>query len=255
VGEHRRCPACGSERPAGSHAEGPCPFCLLGLALTPAEADAVEDAADLLVPETEYRVLTILGTDAAGTTYLAEQERPRRLVTLHVAKLGLPSSEQQRREIRDRAAALERLFHPAIQPIIEARRTATGDGCVVGAYVQGQQLTRYCQSSRVDDEGRATVFATICDGVDYAHGQGVCHGRLTPDMVVMRPTEGDPAAPVLVGFSLFDGSPPGVDADIEGLEAIARALGWSGPAPARWESVRSIRDTVCGCWRKARSRG
>jgi serine/threonine protein kinase len=255
VSERLRCPACGSERPAGAPVEGPCPLCLLVLALTPASADAVEEDADLLVPEEEYRVLTILGTDAAGTTYLAEQERSRRLVAMHLVKLGPSSSERQRLAVRDRAATLERLSHPAIQSIIQARRTPTGDGCVVAAYVQGQTLARYAQSPRVSDEMRAAVFATICDAVADAHRQGVCHGRLGPDMVVMRSSGDDPATPVLVGFSLFDGPPPGIEADFAGLETIARALGWSGTAPARWESVRSIRDTVCGCWREARSRG
>jgi serine/threonine protein kinase len=225
------------------------------LALTPASADAAEDDADLPVSEEEYRVLTILGTDAAGTTYLAERERSRGLVAMHLVKLGPPSSERQRLAVRDRAAALERLSHPAIQPIIQARRTATGDGCVVAAYVQGQPLARYAQSPRVDDETRAAVFETICDAVADAHRQGVCHGRLGPEVVVMRSSGVAPATPVLVGFSLFDGPAPGIDADIAGLETIARVLGWSGTAPARWESVRSIRDAVCARWLDARSRG
>jgi serine/threonine protein kinase len=223
-----------------------CPSCLLELALVePADPSCDDVDDDPLVPETAYRVVTILGADSTGTTYLAEQEGTRRLVTLHVVALQLPIDETRRRAFRDRVAALGRLSHPAIQRVIEARRTAAGDGCVVAPYVNGPQIARYCQSPQVNGASRARIFSTICDAVASAHALGVCHGRLGPDMVIVRPMGDALAVPVVLGFSVFPAEPPPLGADLRGLEAVARAMGWTGRAPASWPSIDALRDEVC----------
>lgn len=249
-----RCPRCGAGTAgSGSAVSGMCPSCLLELALmTPADpsCDDVDDDGDLLVPEAAYRVVTILGTDSTGTMYLAEQDRTRRLVTLHVVALQLPTDEARRRAFRERVAALGRLSHPAILRIIEARRTAAGDGCVVAPYVNGTQLARYCRSPHVDGALLARMFSAICDAIASAHGQGVCHGRLGPDMVIVRPMGDDPAAPVVLGFSVFPADPPPLVTDVHGLEAVARAMGWTGEAPPSWPSIDALRDEVCRGWRR-----
>ena len=227
-----------------------CPSCLLELALIPPADSSCDDADDdLLAPETAYRVVTILGADPTGTTYLAEQDRTRRLVTLHVVALQPPIDEARRRAFRERVASLGRLSHPAIQRVIEARRTASGDGCVVAPYVNGPQLSRYCQSPRADAASLARIFSAVCDAIAGAHAQGVCHGRLGPDMVIVRPVGDDPAAPIVLGFSVFPADPPPFDADIRGLETVARAMGWTGKAPPSWPSIGALRDEVCGFWR------
>lgn len=235
---------------------GMCPVCLLQLALTaPADSsfdESDEDGADVLVPETPYRVVTILGADATGTTYLAEQGPSRRLVTLHVVELPKPMDEARTRALRERLAALGRLSHPAIQPVIEARRTSSGDACVVAVYVHGSQLARYCQASRVDGAWLERVFSIICDAIASAHRQGVCHGRLGPDMIIVRPVGEVRAAPVVLGFSVVPGEPPAIESDLRGLEAIARAMGWTGQGRPSWPSIEALREDVCREWRSPR---
>jgi eukaryotic-like serine/threonine-protein kinase len=227
-----------------------CPSCLLELALLGPDDPLPEECEDEpLVPEAAYRVVTILAADDSGTTYLAEQDRTKRLVTLHVVKLEQPFDEQRRRAFRERVSALGRLAHPAIQPVIEARRTAAGDGCVVSPFVNGPQLLRYCQSNRVDGRARARLFSTVCEAIAFAHGRGVCHGRLGPDVVVVRLV----SAPVVVGFSVFSGASPDFDADLAGLEAIARSMGWTGPSRGPWASAEALRDAVCADWEQRES--
>jgi serine/threonine protein kinase len=230
-----------------------CPSCLLELALLDPGDPCCEDGEDEpLVPEAAYRVVTILGTDDSGTTYLAEQDRTRRLVTLHVVMLSQPFDDARRQAFRERVSLLGRLAHPAIQPIVEARRTAGGDGCVVASFVHGRQLVRYCQSPRVDGPSRARLFSIVCDAIACAHRLGACHGRLGPDMVVVRPEGEDSATPVVVGFSVFPGAAPGFGADLAGLESIARAMGWTGQAQGPWESIETLRAAVCSAWEQGR---
>jgi serine/threonine protein kinase len=247
VADSRRCPRCGAEE-SRCDLSGTCASCLLELALLASDDPSPDEGEDApLVPETAYRVVTILGADESGTTYLAEQAQARRLVTLHVVKLPQPFDDEQRRVFRERVQALRRLDHPIIQPIIDARRTKAGDGCVVAAYLNGTQIARYCQSPQVDDATRARLFSLVCEAMSHAHDQRVPHGRLRPDQVVVRLLNESKAAPVVVGFSVFPGAPPGLEADLAGLDAIARAIGWAGPA-RDWTSIDALRDAVCSVW-------
>jgi serine/threonine protein kinase len=249
VADGCRCPRCGGRATAAPETSGLCPTCLLELALPAPEGPGTdEDDAEAVLPESTYRVLTILGTDDAGTTYLAEQERTRKLVTLHVVRLVAASDEAARLAFRERAAALARLSHPAIQPVVEVRRTASGDACVVAAFVTGPQVVRYCQSPAVGDAERVRLFAEVCDAVAHAHRQGVCHGRLGPDKVVVRPVGQNPPSPVVVGYSVCGGEVPRPDDDLRGLESIARSMGWTGDAPESWASVAALRERVCVAW-------
>jgi serine/threonine protein kinase len=250
VADAIRCPRCAAAGVAAAAAvSGMCPSCLLELALLgPDDPSPDESEDEPLVPEAAYRVVTILGADDSGTTYLAEQDRTRRLVTLHVVNLPQPFDEERMGAFRERASALGRLVHSAIQPIIDVRRTAAGDGCVVSPYVNGPQLARYCQSTLVDGPERARLFSMVCEAIAFAHGHGVCHGRLGPEMVVVRLVGKGPSAPVVVGFSVFPGPSPDFDVDLAGLESIARAMGWVGPSRGPWASIGALRDAACRDW-------
>jgi serine/threonine protein kinase len=245
VADSRRCARCGAEQ-SGGDLSGRCASCLLELALlAPDDQLDADGDDDALMPETAYRVVTILGADDSGTTYLAEQAQTRRLVTLHVVKLQQPFDDERRRVFRERVAGLQRLRHPVIQPVLEARRTKAGDGCVVAVYLNGPQVARYCQSPRVDGASRARLFSLVCEAIAHAHDRGVPHGRLGPEQVIVRRADETSSVPVVVGFSVFPGAPPGLDADLAGLARIARAIGWTGHGPDTWPSIAALREAVC----------
>lgn len=246
MADRPRCPQCGADRGSQVRVGGLCPACLLQLALAPRveEADDEAEEADLLVQDREYRVVTILDADSSGTTYLAEQARPRRLVTLHVVALGHPLDAGSLAAFRARVAALGRLAHPAIQPFVEARRTRDHAGCVVSVYIHGRQLARAVASFAMDGDARARLFTTICGALSHAHRQGVTHGRLGPQAIVVRQDAAGVAQPVVVGFSVFAGPVPDIAADLDGLVAIARTLGWSGGLERTASSADELREAV-----------
>lgn len=240
-----RCPRCGAAD-SSTGVSGMCGSCLLELALLPPD-DALDGEDDGNAPPTDtaYRVVTILAADAAGSLYLAEEDRTRRLVTLHVVKLEQPADGGGQQAFRDRVLRLRRLVHPAIPAVIDARMTPSGDGCVVAAHVNGPQLRRYCQSAAVDGATRARLFQQVCDAIEYAHRLGICHGRLGPDSVIVRMDEPGGPSPMVLGFSLAPTLAPGPAADLAGLASIARSMGWTGAAPDTWPSIEALRDKVC----------
>jgi hypothetical protein len=239
------CPQCGAAS-RGAGASGPCPACLLGLAFDTDEGDEVDD--DPSAPGPVYRVLTVLSSERDRTTYLAEQDRTRRLVALDVVRMAADGGDEDLARCRQRLKDLERWAHADVPRVIDGRRSAAGDFCVVSHYVSGQRLDRYCDAKHVDLAGRARLFAALCEIIASAHGVGIHHGRLRPDLVVAVGSGGD-VHPVVLGYSVTPGHVPTPGDDFAGLEAEARALGWQGAAGKAWASIDEIRETVCRGWK------
>lgn len=249
MGDYPRCSGCGTKVPAASPG-GLCPSCLLGLALSSGEdEDAVEREAEPgLLPGPVYRVLGILSSGEDRTTYLAEQEEPRRMVTLDVVMLG--DREGAADACRRRVQALERLDHPSIARVLEGRVMPSGDFCVVARHATGQPLDRFCETKRLPPSERARLFSEVCRIVADVHARGVCHGRLGPSAVVV--SEGGPGRPALtlVGFTVTPGREPTVEDDAAGLASLARAAGWRGgqAGTAAWPSLDALRTAATGGW-------
>jgi hypothetical protein len=239
-----RCPHCGATA-AGADPVGLCPACLFGLAFDTDSDDEPDD--DPSVPGPAYRVLTVLSSEHDRTTYLAEQDQTRRLVTLDVVRVPVEGGDDIAVRCRRRLRELMRWVHSGAPRVIDGRRSPSGDFCVVSHYVSGQRLDRYCDARHVDLAGRARLFAELCDIVAAAHRSGIQHGRLRPDLVVAAASGGE-VHPVVLGYSVTPGRVPTTGEDLAGLEGVARAMGWQGPREEAWASIDQIRAAVCGGW-------
>ena len=248
--ETSRCPRCGTHS-AGAGERSLCPACLLGLALDPgAEADADVEAGpdvDPSLPGPAYRVLTVLSSEPDRTTYLAEQDDTRRMVTLDVVSIPPAGGPDSLAGCRERLRALVRWSARGAARVIDGRVTPSGDFCVVSVYVRGQRLDRYCEARHMAPGARERLFSAVCDTMADAHRHGVYHGRLRPDLVVAAGS-GDAARPIVLGFSVTPGRVPTAADDVAGLEAIARAMGWRGADGPPCASVAGIRDAALIGW-------
>jgi hypothetical protein len=194
-----------------------------------------------------YRVLTILASEPDRTMYLAEQEEPRRLVTLDVVRVGPAPGVEDSDRLGERSRALRSWNHPGVPRVIDGRTTPSGDFCVVTQYASGPSLDRYCETHRLDGQRRARLFAQVCETVTDGHRHGVCHGRLRPDMVVAAGTR-DEVVPLILGYSIVPDRVPTIEEDISGLEHLARAMGWQGPSGRQWDSVDSVLAAASVDW-------
>jgi serine/threonine protein kinase len=214
-----------------------CPLCLLGLALDAGEE--IESDDDPSLPGPVYRVLTVLSSEHDRTTYLAEQGETRRLVTLDVVTIPPAGSGDSLAGCRDRLRALMRWRHRGVPRVSDGRLSPSGDFYVVSDYVNGQRLDRYCEVRQMDSATRARLLSEVCDIIADAHRNGVCHGRLRPDLVVAVGSREEVRA-IVLGFSVTPGWTPTVADDVAGLKTVARALGWrglDGPPPTTVDAV------------------
>jgi serine/threonine-protein kinase len=87
------------------------------------------------------------------------------------------SSEQQ---------TLAQLNHPSIARLYDADTLPDGTPLFVMEYVEGSSLVEYCKKVNCPIIERLKLFRSVCEAVDYAHGQAVIHRDLKPSNILVR---------------------------------------------------------------------
>ncbi|MBI3829236.1 MAG: protein kinase [Planctomycetes bacterium] len=139
-----------------------------------------------------HRILRELGRGGMGVVYLAREQGWNRDVALKVANRGL--TERQERRFSEEAALTARLQHPVIVPIYRMGHTGDGRSYYSMKRVQGQTLAHLIMQVRDGSPKSAETFAVrrraaillaACEGVAYAHDQGVVHRDLKPSNIMV----------------------------------------------------------------------
>lgn len=126
-----------------------------------------------------YRIERKLGEGGMGAVYLAEDLRLGRQVALK-ALTDIDSDERRARFARE-ALAIARLSHRNIVAIFDTDTSGSVPFTVM-EHIVGSDLA-------VASFERAEIFlqsiAALCDGLAYAHGEGVVHRDIKPENVLL----------------------------------------------------------------------
>ena len=169
------------------------------LGASPGPKESAERAARALPPGTparfgNYAIREVLGEGGMGVVYLAEQDRPRRVVALKVIRPGTMSPRMLRR-FEFESQTLARLQHPGIAQIFEAGVVAHPDGSAqpffAMEFVRGVALTAFAAAHDLDIRRRLGLFVKVCEAVEHAHQKGVIHRDLKPANILVD-TGGQP---------------------------------------------------------------
>jgi len=147
-----------------------------------------------------YRVVRTLGEGGMGVVYEGAQEAPiRRRVAIKLIKPGMDSREVVRRfEMERQALAL--MNHPGIASIIDAG-LHEGRPYFVMELVEGESVTRYCESRGLGLVARLELFERVVEAVQHAHGKGVIHRDLKPSNILVAERDGRPD-PKVIDFGI-----------------------------------------------------
>jgi serine/threonine-protein kinase len=132
-----------------------------------------------------YRLIRILGQGGMGVVGLAEREDTGRPVAIKfLLHAGMAPARRERfaREIK----TLAKLKHPFIARLYDAGTLADGTPWFVMEYVDGKPFTEYCRQQERPAEQQLRLFRSVCEAVQYAHGQAVIHRDLKPSNILVE---------------------------------------------------------------------
>lgn len=148
-----------------------------------------------------YRIEALLGRGGMGEVYRAQQLQP-----VH-RTVALKRLRQRRLDARHLAhfeierQLLAQMRHPAIAQVHDAGTTGDGHPYFVMEYIEGEPLTRYCETRALPLRERLALFVRVCEGVQHAHQKGVVHRDLKPGNILVSEVDGR-ALPKIIDFGI-----------------------------------------------------
>jgi serine/threonine protein kinase len=219
--EPRRCPECHAILAPDLATAGLCSRCLLMLGLG---FDRAPDATTALPapPRTTAarRILTLLGMGPHGRLYLAEQERPRRLLAVKVFDrvVEMRGEADRVRALVEQLIALE---HPAIVPVVDGGLTEDAHPYLVSEFLRGVTFDQYCRRLRPSRRDLLSGLARVADAVQHAHDAGLAHGHLVGGNILAGAGHSSSLGVCDFGCVALAGGRPTPAADVAALVSLA----------------------------------
>lgn len=168
-----------------------------------------------------YAVLREVRRDKSSVTYHAQDSVMNREVVLKTVQLPLPGdaiggaeaeiSALEAAFVRQ-AQAAGKLHHPHIVTTFDAGRVHHLAYMAIERLAGSPLHELLAKGWRPDFVHAASIAARIADAIEYAHSQGVAHGHLGPQHVIMQ----SGGAPKIEGFGGW------IDSGSAGEDALAR---------------------------------
>ncbi|MDA7873990.1 bifunctional serine/threonine-protein kinase/formylglycine-generating enzyme family protein [Rhodopirellula sp.] len=154
------------------------------------------------IPQIEnYLLREKIGEGGMAEVFFAEQLTPfRREVAVKIQRTNSFKSESFRR-FRSEQQTLAKLKHENIATIYDGGVTSDGCPFVAMELVQGQPITTFCNDHRLSIRERLVVMRDVCNGIEFAHHNGVIHRDLKPANILITETISGPV-PKIIDFGI-----------------------------------------------------
>ncbi|MEX2271959.1 MAG: serine/threonine-protein kinase [Vicinamibacterales bacterium] len=188
-----------------------------------------------------YEILAEAGRGGMGVVYRARDTRLGRDVAVKCVAEGASPSQKARLENEARMAA--RISHPAIATVYaleEEPSTGSGQGggqlFLISEFVDGETLRARVSKGPIAGPELARFAKAIAHGLAAAHREGVAHGDLKPENIIVRPS-GDIK---ILDFGLAE-TRTGV-APLAAADAVAGTPGYMAPEQLRGQPADARAD-------------
>jgi hypothetical protein len=140
------------------------------------------EALSRLLPGIE--ILERVGSGGMGVVYRARQMRLDRPVALKILAPDLIGDPSFARRFEREARALARLHHPHVVAVHDFGETE-GLCWLVMEYVEGTSVRELLQDGPLAPKEALRIIPQICEGLEYAHRQGVVHRDIKPENILL----------------------------------------------------------------------
>ncbi len=128
-----------------------------------------------------YRIIRKIGEGGMSVVYLAFQESLKREVALKIMRPIVSDEENVVRRFEQEAEIIAKLYHPNIVNIYEVGHINDDVLFYSMPYLQHGDLTSVAYQN---DEELKQMIAGICDGLAFAHTQGIVHRDIKPENIL-----------------------------------------------------------------------
>ena len=132
-----------------------------------------------------YELLRELNRGGQGVVYQALQKTTKRKVAIKVLLEGPYASKSAQKRFEREIELVAQLKHPSIITVFHSGTTPDWRPFYVMDYVRGLPLHQYVREKKLALEETLKLFATVCEGVQYAHQKGVIHRDLKPGNILV----------------------------------------------------------------------
>jgi serine/threonine protein kinase/tetratricopeptide (TPR) repeat protein len=151
-------------------------------------SEVLDDPASHRFPFKEfgpYRIVRVLGEGGMGVVFLAERRDLHSQVAIKILRDAWVSPARRER-FSSEQRTLAQLNHPSIARLYDADTLPDGTPLFVMEYVEGCSIAEYCKKLNCSVNDWLKLFRSICEAVEYAHGQAVIHRDLKPSNILVR---------------------------------------------------------------------
>jgi non-specific serine/threonine protein kinase/serine/threonine-protein kinase len=133
-----------------------------------------------------YQIIREIGRGGMGSVYLAVRadDQFRKRVAIKLIRRGMDSDDILRR-FRNERQILAALDHPNIARLLDGGTTDDGLPYFAMEYIEGQSLTDYCDTRKLNTIERLKLFRAVCAAVHYAHQNLIVHRDLKPGNILV----------------------------------------------------------------------
>lgn len=184
VGSFVTCTKCGATFPISSaptYVRPSTPIVVSGAQTTPVRGWQGPSAGTRLGG---YLLERPLGSGGMGVVYRAVQTSLSRPVAVKVLPPELAIDPQFVERFHREALALASLSHPRIVSVID-RGMEEGMAFLVMELVEGEGLRQRMQRGAVTPKEAVRIGIQVCEGLSYAHRQGVVHRDIKPENLLL----------------------------------------------------------------------
>lgn len=129
-----------------------------------------------------YRLDALVGQGGTAEVWKATDTSLERTVAL---KLVTVAHDESSARAADEAKTLARLSHPSLVQVYDAGTDTSGRPWVVMEFVEGETMAEAVRRGPLPVHRIAEIGASVAEGLDHVHGQGLVHRDVKPANVML----------------------------------------------------------------------
>ena len=133
-----------------------------------------------------YKIEEKIGEGGMGAVYKAIQLSTGKSVAIKVVSASHTQNEETIKRFQREVKLQTQLSHPNLVSILDFSKTNEGEYYFVMEFVEGKSLSKCIKDSgQMELEEFMEITSQLCDGLEYAHRQGIIHRDLKGDNIII----------------------------------------------------------------------